>query len=134
MDIRFVAGFSPIVASASAARDFYGKDLGLAVSFAPRSDYSTIEIEGTKHFGLWTLRDAARSTFGVDQWPREFPVPQATLELEVDDVPAAVSELRERGVMLVQEAHTEAWGQVTARLISPDGLLIGITYTPSLRG
>jgi hypothetical protein len=35
-------------------------------------------------------------------------------------------------VTLVQDLRTEVWGQTTARLISPDGLLIGITVTPGL--
>jgi hypothetical protein len=34
------------------------------------------------------------STFGTDEWPTEHPVPQATLELEVEDVSAAVAELQ----------------------------------------
>jgi uncharacterized glyoxalase superfamily protein PhnB len=78
------------------------------------------------------LRDAALSTFGSETWPPEHPVPQATLELEDEDVSEAVSELQANGVTLVQDVRTETWGQVTARLISPDGLLIGITVTPWL--
>jgi hypothetical protein len=27
-------------------------------------------------------------------------------------------------------AHEEPWGQTTARLLSPEGLLVGITFTP----
>ena len=94
MKIRFVAGFSPIVDSAEAARDFYGQKLGLPIQYEPDSNYTMIDAKGTKHFGLWTLRDAAMSTFGTDEWPTEHPVPQATLELEVEDVSAAVAELQ----------------------------------------
>ena len=132
MKIRFVAGFSPIVDSADAARDFYGQKLGLPVQFEPDSNYTMIDVKGTKHFGLWTLRDAAMSTFGTEEWPEDHPIPQATLELEVEDVLAAVAELQANGVTLVQDARTETWGQTAARLISPDGLLIGITVTPWL--
>jgi uncharacterized glyoxalase superfamily protein PhnB len=53
-------------------------------------------------------------------------------ELEVEDVSAAVAELQANGVKLVQDVRTEVWGQTTARLISPDGLLIGITVIPWL--
>ena len=132
MKIRFVAGFSLIVESADAAREFCGQKLGLAVEFEADSRYSTVNARGTKHFGLWTLRDAALSTFGSETWAPEHPVPQATLELEDEDVSEAVSELQANGVTLVQDVRTETWGQVTARLISPDGLLIGITVTPWL--
>ena len=45
---------------------------------------------------------------------------------------AAVAELQANGVKLVQDVRTEVWGQTTARLISPDGLLIGITVIPWL--
>lgn len=133
MEVRFVAGVSPIVDSAETARRFYGEQLSLPVSPVPDSDYATVEIEGLKHFGLWTLRDAARSTFGRDDWPERVPRPQATIELEVDDVPAAVDELRGKGLDLLQDARVEEWGQTTARLLSPEGLLIGIVYTPFLR-
>ena len=68
--------------------------LGLPVRTEGGGDYSVIELPGIKHFGLWTLADAARSTFGIDEWPTYIPRPQATLELEVDDVSDAVDELR----------------------------------------
>ncbi len=133
MNVRFVAGFSPIVDSLESGRDFYERKLGLPVRSEGDGDYSIVELPGMKHFGLWTLADAARSTFGVDEWPADIPRPQATVELEVDDVPAAVIELKDRGLKIVQVAKTEPWGQTTARLLSPEGLLIGITYTPALR-
>jgi catechol 2,3-dioxygenase-like lactoylglutathione lyase family enzyme len=133
MNVRFVAGVSPIVDSAAAARRFYGEQLGLPVQAEPGSDYTEVTMDGLKHFGLWTLHDAARSTFERDEWPSDVPRPQATIELEVDDVPAAVDELRHRGLDVLQETRVEPWGQTTARLLSPEGLLIGITYSPWLR-
>ena len=133
MNVRFVAGFSPIVDSLKSERDFYERGLGLPVQSEGTGDYSTIELPGVKHFGLWTLADAARSTFGSEEWPAATPRPQATLELEVDDVFAAADELIGRGLQLLQEPKTEPWGQITARLLSPEGLLVGITYTPALR-
>lgn len=135
MKVQFVAGVTPIIDDAASALDFWRDKLSLP--FAPveeGSDYSVAEIDGLKHFGLWTLADAARSTFGRDQWPADVPRPQATIELEVDDVAAAVAELRSNGVRILQDTKTEEWGQTTARLLSPEGLLIGITYTPHLCG
>jgi uncharacterized glyoxalase superfamily protein PhnB len=61
-------------------------------------------------------------------------VPQGTLELEVDDVAAAAAELETRGHRLVHGARTEPWGQTVARVMSPEGLLVGLTHTPWLRG
>ncbi len=134
MDVRFVAGFSPIVDDAAGARRFYGEGLSLPLKVDLSSDYTEVDLAGLKHFGLLTLADAARSTFGRNAWPDDVPRPQATLELEVDDVAAAVAELRGRGLEVLQEAREEPWGQTTARLLSPEGLLIGIVYTPALRG
>jgi catechol 2,3-dioxygenase-like lactoylglutathione lyase family enzyme len=133
MNVRFVAGFSAIVDDAAEARRFYGEKLSLPVKLDEGSDYSVVDLPGLKHFGLWTLRDAARSTFGRDEWPEEVPRPQATLELEVDDVAEAVAELKGRGLELLQDTKVEPWGQTTARLLSPEGLLIGVVYTPMLR-
>lgn len=59
--------------------------------------------------------------------------PQATLELEVGDVSAAIDELKAPGLRMLHEPKTEPWGQTTVRLLSPEGLLIGITYTSTLR-
>ena len=132
MKVRFVAAVTPIVESAAAAREFYGEKLGLPVQ-AVEGDYSVAEIEGLKHFGLWTLRDAALSTFGKEEWPAHLLRPQVTIEFDVDDVAAAVEELRAGGVEVLQDAKVEPWGQTTARLLSPEGILLGITFTPWLR-
>ena len=64
MDVRFVAGFAAIVDDAAEARRFYGDKLSLPLKIDSGSDYTMIELPGLKHFGLSTLRDAARSTFG----------------------------------------------------------------------
>lgn len=133
MNVRFVAGFGPIVNAAEDARRFWGEKLSLPLKYESGSEYTEVDVPGLKHFGLWTLRDAAKSTFGQDEWPTEVPRPQATIELEVDDVAEAVSELRAKGLEILQDTRVEPWGQTTARLLSPEGLLVGITYTPALR-
>jgi catechol 2,3-dioxygenase-like lactoylglutathione lyase family enzyme len=132
VEVRFVAGVTPIVESAADARKFYGEQLGLPVK-QQEGDYSVAELEGVRHFGLWTLRDAALSTFGSEEWPAQLPRPQVTIEFEVDDVAAAVAELKSRGVGILQDTKVEPWGQTTARLLSPEGILLGLTYTPWLR-
>jgi catechol 2,3-dioxygenase-like lactoylglutathione lyase family enzyme len=131
--IAFVASFSPIVRDPAANRAFYGGALGLSFE-GQQGDYVfTQALEGAKHLGLWPLSDAAQACFGTPEWPRDVPVPQASLELEVDTpeaVAAAAAELEAGGHRLIHGARTEPWTQVITRLLSPDGLLIGICYTP----
>ena len=90
----------------------------------------TQKLEGTKHFGLWPLSEAANACFGTTEWPAGIPVPQASVEFEVADV-AAAAELKAKGCRLIHEPRTEPWSQVTARLLSPEGLLVAVCYTPS---
>ena len=42
----------------------------------------------------------------------------------------AVAELEDAGHQVLRGAHEEPWGQTTSRVLSPEGLLIGVTYTP----
>ncbi|MGH3628037.1 MAG: VOC family protein, partial [Sciscionella sp.] len=85
------------------------------------------QLKGTKHFGLWPLSEAANACFGTTEWPADIPVPQASIEFEVPDVAAA---LKSKGYRLIHDARTEPWTQITARLLSPEGLLVAVCYTP----
>ena len=63
------------------------------------------------------------------------PTPQVSVEFEVADESAiteGAQELRARGFELLHDAKTEPWGQVVARLLSPDGAVVGLSYAPSL--
>ena len=42
----------------------------------------------------------------------------------------AAAELRAAGHRILVDAHQEPWGQTTARLLSPEGLLLGLSYMP----
>jgi hypothetical protein len=33
----------------------------------------------------------------------------------------------------LMEAKKEPWGQTVTRLLSPEGILVGLTYTPGMR-
>jgi uncharacterized glyoxalase superfamily protein PhnB len=55
------------------------------------------------------------------------------IELDVDDVATAAEELRAKGYRILVGPKTEPWGQSVARLLSPEGLLAGITFTPWMR-
>lgn len=90
----------------------------------------TERLPGMKHFGLWPLSEAAKACFGSDEWPNHVPVPTASVEFEVEDVSAAADELEAKGYSLIHGAKTEPWTQVTARLMSPEGVLVAVCYTP----
>lgn len=132
-----MAGVAPIVADPAAARRFYRDTLGLPLE-PVTDDYLAVDgFGGMKHLGVWPLADAARSCFGTDTWPADVPVPQATIELEVAgeaEVAAAAAELEGAGHRLLHGARTEPWGQTLARLLGPEGLLIGVCHTPWLHG
>lgn len=130
MDVQFVASFAPIVRDADAAHAFYRDALGLSFEGADGDYVFTHKLDGTKHFGLWPLSEAATACFGTTEWPSDIPVPQASIEFEVADVAAAANELKAKGYRLIHDARTEPWAQVTARLLSPEGLLVAVCYTP----
>ncbi len=130
MDVQFVASVSPIVRDTETARAFYGGALGLSFEGGQDDYVFTERLGGVKHFGLWPLSEAAKACFGTDQWPPDVEVPQASIEFEVIDVEGAAKDLQGRGYRLIHGARTEPWTQVTARLLSPEGLLIAVCYTP----
>jgi catechol 2,3-dioxygenase-like lactoylglutathione lyase family enzyme len=133
MKVSFVAGFGPIVRDVDSSRSFWNAGLGIELEEAAPNYWTSDDIDGVKAFALWPLSQAAASCFGIDIWPEEIPAPQAWMELDVaspEAVSAAVAELEAAGHRLLRGAHEEPWGQTTARLLSPEGLLIGVTYTP----
>ena len=133
MKVMFVAGFGPIVRDVDASRAFWSAGLGIALREAAPNYWTNDDLEGVKAFGLWPLGQAAQSCFGTDSWPAEIPAPQAWVEFDVEApeaVTGAVAELEAAGHRVLRGARQEPWGQTTARLLSPEGLLIGVTYTP----
>jgi hypothetical protein len=133
MQVSFVAGFGPIVREVDTSRAFWGAGLGIKLEEAAPSYWTNDDLDGVKAFALWPLDQVATSCFGTETWPAEIPTPQAWLELDVDSVDAvsaAVAELWTAGHRVLSEAREEPWGQTTARLLSPEGLLVGVTYTP----
>jgi catechol 2,3-dioxygenase-like lactoylglutathione lyase family enzyme len=136
MDIQFVAGIAVITPDPPKCRELFIDALGLPLEASPGSDYFHSErVEGSKHFGVWPLSEAAQACFGAPDWPADRTVPQMSLEFEVRDedaVQSAADELRERGFTLLHDPRTEPWGQVVARLQSDEGSIIGISFAPSL--
>jgi len=132
MNILFISSFAPIVTDKAATKRLYVDTFGLDLDDADGYLHSE-KVEGVKHFGLWPLEQAAEACFGTKEWPSNVPQPQASVEFEVDDVADAARELEDRGYQLLHGARTEPWGQSVARLLSPEGLIVGVSYTPSMR-
>lgn len=137
MDVLFIAGFGPITQSTSDSSAFYTDALGLPLKPMPdNEDYLLTDhdaLGGVKHFALWPLTQAARSCFDADRWPDDLPVPQAWIEFEVRDIDSATDVLKAKGYRLLVDNRMEPWGQTVTRLLSPEGLLAGVTVTPWLR-
>ena len=133
MRISFVAGFGPIIREADAAHAFWRDGLGIDFAEPAPGYFTNDDLEGVKAFAMWPLSQAAESTFGSPDWPPDLPEPQAWLELDVESAEAvgtAIAEMQAAGHQVLKGAHEEPWGQTTARLLSPEGLLVGITFTP----
>jgi len=135
MDILFIASVAVITAEPWRSRELYVDALGLPLEGEPGDYLHSEHIGGAKHFGIWPLSQAAQACFGTADWPVDHPVPQASVEFEVVDAAAvagAAAELEARGHRLLHLARTEPWGQTVARLLSPEGLVVGISYAPAL--
>lgn len=133
MDVQFLTSIAPIVRDTEASRSFYSEALGLSFEGQEGDYLFTHELEGAKHFGLWPLSEAANACFGTTEWPSEIPAPQASIEFEVAEVGAAAAELVAKGYRLIHGERTEPWGQVTARLLSPEGLLVAVCHSPAFQ-
>ena len=133
MKVLFIAGFGPIASDVEQSRRLYEDALGITFKKEEGDYRHTEELKGANTFAVWPLDQAAESCFGSSEWPNEVVRPQAWLEFDVDDVAEATREMNERGYKLLVANRTEPWGQVVSRLISPEGLLVGLTMTPWMR-
>ena len=131
--VLFIAGFGPIVSNPAGSRTLYGATLGIPFKEEDGGYLHTEALRGANSFALWPLSQAAQSCFGVDTWPDFAAVPQAWLEFDVESVEKATADLEARGYRMLIKNKKEPWGQTVSRFISPEGLLVGITYTPLMR-
>lgn len=133
MKIEFIAGFGPIGTADSRSHDFWADTLGIDFDEPGEGYFATEKLPGAKAFAIWPLSHAAISVFGTPDWPDDVPAPQAWVEFDVasaEAVAEAVEELKAGGHVLLREVFEESWGQTVSRLLSPEGLLVGITHTP----
>jgi len=135
MDVLFIASVSVIAPDPVASRSLYVDALGLPLERLDGEYFASERIEGSRHFGVWPLGEAAQACFGTPDWPAGRPVPQASVEFELADldaVAAGAAELEDRGHTLLHGPRTEPWGQTVARLQSVEGLVVGLSYAPWL--
>jgi catechol 2,3-dioxygenase-like lactoylglutathione lyase family enzyme len=136
VEIEFLATVAVIAPDPPASRALYVDTLGLPLDGVDSDGYHHSEqIRGCKSFGVWPLSQAAEACFGTAHWPADRPVPQVSIEFDVTDsaaVAAAADELRQGGYELLHPAREEPWGQTVARLQSLEGVIVGISYTPTL--
>ena len=134
MKIQSIAGFATITKDPQKSAKLYKEILGLKLE--SQEDYLFIDkFPGSNHFGVWPLHMAAQSCFGTNEWPINFPEPTSTVEFELgspEEVSEAVEELKESGQQIVHEAIQEPWGQTVARFLSPENVLVGLSYAPWL--
>ena len=135
MEISFIAGYGPIARSVEDSHAFWAGTLGLPLSEIAPGYYGTDDLDGARAFAVWPLAQAAASVFGegASEWPADIPAPQSWIELDVaspEAVADAVAELEAAGATVLRGASTEPWGQITSRVLTPEGLLLGVTFTP----
>ncbi|AIR67107.1 VOC family protein [Cedecea neteri] len=137
LNVLFIAGYGPVTRDVAESAGFYQQVLGLPLkSMEGNEDYLATEhgaLDGVKHFALWPLAQAAQSCFGMDSWPEHIVAPQSWVEFEVEDVGQATAVLKQAGYQMLVDHRIEPWGQTVSRLLSPEGLLVGVTVTPWLR-
>ena len=135
IDVLFVAGFGPIVTDQTASARLYRDLLRLPLESIEGYDgyLHTARLDGVKHFALWPLDKAAQSCFGKSEWPKELPVPQSWLEVDVADIEKATRALEQAGYRLLVRMQQEPWGQTVTRFLGPEGMLLAVTHTPFLR-
>jgi catechol 2,3-dioxygenase-like lactoylglutathione lyase family enzyme len=137
MNVLFIASVAVVTADPPQSRKLFIDAIGLPLAGEGDGYYSSGSIPGSRHFGVWPLSEAAAACFGTPEWPVGRVIPQASIEFEVEDaeaVAAAGDELHRAGFQLLHSARTEPWGQTVARLLTADGLIVGISYAPAFHG
>jgi catechol 2,3-dioxygenase-like lactoylglutathione lyase family enzyme len=135
MNIEFLSTVAVIAPDPAASRRLYVDALGLPLESQGDDYHHSEHVAGCKSFGIWPLSQAADACFGTSQWPAGRPVPQVSIEFDVPEATAvgpAARELERTGYELLHLPREEPWGQTVARLQSPEGVIIGISYAPVL--
>jgi catechol 2,3-dioxygenase-like lactoylglutathione lyase family enzyme len=136
MQITFLSSVAIIADDPDRSRKLFVDSLGLPLTGEAGEGYVFSDnIDGSKHFGIWPLAQAAQTCFGTPTWPADRTVPQVSVEFDVATeaaVAEAARELEARGYRLLHAPRTEPWGQTIARIQSPEGAIVGVSYIPSM--
>jgi catechol 2,3-dioxygenase-like lactoylglutathione lyase family enzyme len=135
MHIEFLSTVAVIAPDPPASARLYVDVLGLPLESHGGEYRHSEHVDGCRSFGIWPLSQAAEACFGTPRWPAGRPVPQVSIEFDVPDATAvgpAARELEQAGYELLHAAREEPWGQTVARLQSPEGAVVGISYAPVL--
>jgi catechol 2,3-dioxygenase-like lactoylglutathione lyase family enzyme len=136
MNVLFITSVAVVAADPPESRKLFIDALGLPLQPHEGDGYfSSEKVGGCKHFGVWPLAEAAQACFGTTEWPGDRPVPQVSIEFEVESeaaVSEAAEELEAQGYAPLHPARTEPWGQTVARIQSIEGAIVGVSYAPSL--
>ena len=135
MEVQFIASVAVITPDVPASHRLYLDALGLPLKQLDGEYFASEALEGAKHFGVWPLSQAAEACFGTTTWPADVVIPQMSVEFELADpdaVARGADELRSLGFELLHDAKVEPWGQTVARLLSPEGVIVGLSYAPTL--
>jgi catechol 2,3-dioxygenase-like lactoylglutathione lyase family enzyme len=133
MKVQFISSVSVIAADPAESRRLYMDALGLPLERLADDYYASEKIGGSNHFGVWPLTEAAQACFGKPDWPGDVTVPQVSIEFEfdsLDEIAAATEELEAKGHTMLHPVRTEPWGQAVARLLSPEGCIVGLSHAP----
>jgi catechol 2,3-dioxygenase-like lactoylglutathione lyase family enzyme len=136
MEVEFMTSVAIVTPDPPRSRKLFVDALNLPLRHAEGDDYySTEELGGSKHFGVWPLTQAAQACFGTPEWPADRPLPQASIEFELANeaaVQAGAKELEQCGFVLLHPVRKEPWGQTVARILTNEGAIVGLSYAPSL--
>jgi len=133
VNIEFLSTVAVIAPDPPDSSKLYVDTLALPLDGDAGGYQHSEQIGGCKSFGIWPLSQAAEACFGASEWPAGRPVPQASIEFDVKETAAVLSaaqELEQAGFALLHPPRTEPWGQTVARLQSPEGAIVGISYIP----
>ena len=132
MKILFIAGFGPIPDDLPQSRKLYSEDLGIEFNEYEGGYMHAQNLDGSKGFAVWPLSLAAEDCFGTKNWPDGVPRPQAWLEFEVENVKEETEEMKRKGYKFLVDTYKEPYGQIVSRFMSPEGILVGLVFTPWL--
>ena len=94
MSLEFLSTVAVIAPDPPLSGKLYVDALGLPLH-GDAGDYQQSEQIGRcKPFGIWPLSQAARACFGTPERPAERPMPQVSIEFDVEDAAAVIPAAR----------------------------------------